>query len=124
LCARDLCPQLDLETFQLLCQPDFNLFFGTTTLVLIGAKAMGKFTLAACWSAEENLMLAAQGIGLGTCVIGLAANALNMPDIKREFNIPPESVTIAPVIIGLPLGKNHALPFVANRNGVNPRPPD
>ena len=119
--ARDLCPQLDLETFQLLCRPDFHLFFGTTTLVLIGAKAMGKFTLAACWSAEENLMESARSIGLGTCVIGIAAHALNMPDIKQEFNIPADAFTVAPVIIGLPLGKAAATPLLANSPRVTPR---
>ena len=105
LCAYDLRQRLDGETLQLLNQPDFNIFCNTSTLVLIGAKTLGKYTLAACWSAEENLMVAAQSIGLGTCVIGLAARALNMPDVKREFNIPEEAFTVAPVIIGLPQGK-------------------
>jgi hypothetical protein len=49
---------------------------------------------------------------LGICVIGSAAQALNMPDVKHELGIPPGTLAVAPIIVGKPRGE--ALPSVRN----------
>lgn len=46
-------------------------------------------------------MLAALGMGLGSCVIGFAVPALNAPEIKAELGIPTECSAIAPIIVGV-----------------------
>ena len=56
-----------IDTF---ANPDFNIFHGAGTLIVICAKPSGPFVEADCWLAAENLMLAACAIGLGSCVIG------------------------------------------------------
>src|SRR5674476_520853 len=86
-------------------QPDFNVFYDAGTLVIICAKTAGHFALADCWLAAENLMLTAHAMELGTCVIGSAATALNMPDVKRELGIPAEMIAVAPIIVGKPRGE-------------------
>lgn len=86
-------------------QPGFNVFYDAGTLVVICAKTAGHFALADCWLAAENLMLAAHAMGLGTCVIGSAASALNLPDVKHELGIPPETTAVAPIIVGKPRGE-------------------
>jgi len=50
-------------------------------------------------------MLSAHAMGLGTCVIGSAAAALNLPDLKQELGIPPEAIAVAPIIVGKPRGE-------------------
>jgi nitroreductase len=72
--------------------------------VVIGAQVPGPFVAADCWLASENLMLAACAMGLGTCVIGSAVAALNLPDVKSELGIPATFSAIAPVIVGVPSG--------------------
>jgi nitroreductase len=86
-------------------QPDFNVFHDAGTLVVICAKTAGQFAQADCWLAAENLMLAAHAMGLGTCVIGSATSALNLPDVKQELGIPPETTAVAPIIVGRPRGE-------------------
>lgn len=88
-----------LETFK---QPDFNIFYDAGTLIVICGPTDGLFVAADCWLAAANLMLAARGIGLGTCVIGSAVAGLNTPELKAELGIPPEVSAVAPIIVGRP----------------------
>jgi len=92
------------HTLEIFASPDFNIFYDAGTLVVIGAQVAGPFVAADCWLAAENLMLAAYAMGLGTCVIGSAVAALNLPDVKSELGIPATFSAIAPVIVGVPSG--------------------
>lgn len=89
----------------MLANPDFNVFYDAGTLIVICANISTPFVVADCWLAAENLMLAATALGLGTCVIGFAADALNAPDVKRRLNIPRDVVVVAPIIVGHPRGE-------------------
>jgi nitroreductase len=89
-------------------QPAFNVFYDVGTLVVICAKTAERFASADCWLAAQNLMLAAHAMGLGTCVIGLAASVLNLPDVKHELGIPPDTTAVAPIIVGVPRGETPA----------------
>jgi len=71
-------------------QPDFKAFYDAGTLIVIYGKPLGPFVSADCWLAAENLMLAAYGMGLSTCVIGSVVAALNSPEWKKEFTIPED----------------------------------
>ena len=82
--------------------PPDNIFYDAGTLIVIYAKPMGPFVVADCWLAAENLMLAACGMGLGTCVIGLAVAVLNTPEWKAELDVPAEMTAYAPIIVGEP----------------------
>lgn len=93
-------------------QTGFNVFYDARTLVIICTKIAGHFALADCWLAAQNLMLAAHAMGLGTCVIGSAALALNLPDVKLELGIPPETTAVAPIIVGKP--RSQTLPSARN----------
>lgn len=83
-------------------QPDFNIFYDASTLVVICAKNKSRLALAECWLAEENLMLAAHASGLGTCAIGLAVAVLNTPEAKHTLGIAPELTPVAPIVVGKP----------------------
>ena len=85
--------------------PSFNIFYDAGTLIVICAKPTGPFAVADCWLAAENLMLAAYGLGLGSCPIGFAVAMLNDPEVKAELGIPPEVTPIAPIIVGVPSGE-------------------
>ena len=83
-------------------RPDFNVFYNAGTLIVICARTANPFGPADCWLAAENLMLAAHALGLGTCVIGSAVDALNAADLKTELGIPSDLTAIAPIIVGTP----------------------
>jgi nitroreductase len=93
------------HALDIFASPDFNIFYNAGTLIIICGKPMGPFVAADCWLAAENLMLAACSMGLGTCVIGSALPALNLPEIKAELGIPPDLTAIAPIIVGVPSGE-------------------
>lgn len=86
----------------LLDSEDFNIFYDAGTLIVICARPVGPFAVADCWLAAENLMLQATEMGLGTCCIGSAVEALNAPDIKAELGIPKNVDVVVPVIAGVP----------------------
>jgi nitroreductase len=81
---------------------DFNVFYDAGTLIVIGVESHTPFASADCWLAAENLMLAACAMGLGSCVIGSAVAALNLPEVKRELGVPEAFSAIAPIIVGVP----------------------
>jgi nitroreductase len=91
-------------------KPDFHVFYNAGTLIVIYSKILGPFVVADCWLAAENLLLAACAQGLGTCVIGFAVSALNMPEWKAELKIPAEMTAIAPIIVGMPAGETPPVP--------------
>lgn len=86
-------------------RPEFNIFYDAGTLIVICAPAALPLGAADCWLAAENLMLAAHGMGLGSCVIGSAVTALNSPEFKAELGLSAELTAIAPVIVGKPRGQ-------------------
>ena len=96
------------HSFDHFTRPDFNIFHGADTLIVICAKPSSPFVAADCWLAAENLMLAASAIGLGSCVIGSAVAALNIHKVKTELGIPDEYSAIAPIVVGVPSGETRA----------------
>jgi nitroreductase len=96
------------HSFEHLDQPEFDIFHGANTLIIICAKSSGPFAVADCWLAAENLMLAACDMELGTCVIGSAISVLNIRKVKAELGIPDDYTAIAPVIVGIPAGETTA----------------
>lgn len=90
--------------------PNFNIYYDASTLIVIYGKPLGPFVVADCWLAAENLMLAACSMGLATCVIGLSVAVLNTPEWKKELNIPAELTAYAPIIVGIPSGITSPIP--------------
>ncbi|MDO8991074.1 MAG: nitroreductase family protein [Sideroxyarcus sp.] len=90
------------HSFEHFDKPDFDIFHGAGTLIVICAKPAGLFVVADCWLAAENLMLAACDMGLGSCVIGSSTSVLNIRKVKAELGIPDEYSAIAPIIVGVP----------------------
>jgi nitroreductase len=83
-------------------EPGFDVFHGAGTLIVIGTQSDGRFAVADCWLAAENLMLRAFAMNLGACVIGSAIGALDLPEVKSEIGLPDDFRTIAPIVVGTP----------------------
>lgn len=80
--------------------PNANIFYNAATLIVIYGKPLGKFVAADCWLATQNVLLAAYGANLGSCVIGAAVAELNTQKWKKKLEIPAEMTAYAPVIVG------------------------
>lgn len=84
--------------------PEYDLFHGATTLVVIYATQGRLNPNEDCCLAAENLMLAAYGLGLGTCPIGYARPWLDLSETKRELGVPEAYTAVFPVVVGHPQG--------------------
>jgi nitroreductase len=97
--AASLIPEIDLSRG---ADPEFDVFYGATTLIVICARRPDQFAAADCWLAAENLMLAAEALGLGTCCVGATTTALNSAEMRLELAIPPVFTAVAPIVVGVP----------------------
>ena len=94
----------------MLSEPNFNIFYNASTLVVIGVGERGTYTDADCWLAAQNLMLEACELGLGTCPIGFAFPLLNTPDVKTELGLPPDASAIVAIVVGHPAAAAEPVP--------------
>lgn len=86
----------------MLSDPNFNIFHGAPTLIVICATNDDPQSAEDCCLAAQNLMLAAYGAGLGTCPIGFSRPWLRLPETKNQLGIPPRYVPVFPVVVGRP----------------------
>lgn len=86
----------------LMNDPTYNIFYDAGTLVVVYAKPGGQFAHVDCSLAAENLMLAAYGMGLGTCPVGFAQPWFDQTDVKLELEIPTDYTAVLPIAIGYP----------------------
>jgi nitroreductase len=93
----------------------YDLFHRANTLIVIYATRGRLHPNEDCCLAAENLMLAAYGMGLGTCPIGYARPWLDLPATKRELEVPEELSAVFPVVVGYPA----ALPGPTPRDEPN-----
>ncbi len=81
--------------------PHFNIFYDAGALIVVCADPHLPFIEADCWLAAENIMLAATAMDIGSCAIGSALTALNLPEVKSELNIPDSFTAVAALIVGV-----------------------
>lgn len=89
-----------------------NLFHGADTLVVICARP-GRFSpVEDCFLAAQTFMLAAHGLGLGSCPVGFARSWFNRAEVKAELGIPQPYEAVLPIALGyaasrpLPVSRN------------------
>lgn len=113
LCAETLAPgSAHGELAEMLSNPSFNIFYNSATLIVIWAKPIGQHPDWDCCLAAQNLMLAAHDSGLGSCPIGLAWPLFEQADVKCELVVPPECISVMPIIVGYP---HRAVPEVERK---------
>jgi nitroreductase len=85
-------------------RPDYDLFHGANTLIVIYSTGGPLNPNEDCCLAAENLMLAAYGLGLGTCPIGFARPWFDQPETKRRLGVPEHYHAVFPLVLGYPAG--------------------
>ncbi|QDR79322.1 nitroreductase family protein [Sporomusa termitida] len=68
--------QIDNEHVQLMAKNEkFNIFYGAPTVVLVSGKEDGLMIESDCAAATQNIILAAEAIGLGSCWVDFILSA-------------------------------------------------
>ena len=80
-----------------------TLFHGATAAILVGGKKTASSPREDSLLASQNIMLAAHGIGLGSCMIGFAVEAIKRDkNIRKLLDIPEDESIFAVIAIGYP----------------------
>lgn len=80
-----------------------RLFHGAHAAIVLGAKRGGSLPKEDALLAAQNILLAAHSMGLGTCLIGMAVEAMKRDrSIAKFLGIPPDETVHAIVALGWP----------------------
>lgn len=89
--------------------PNYDVFHGANTLIVIYARPGGLNPAEDCCMAAQNLMLAAFAQGLGSCPIGFLRQWLDQRETKRQLDVPEHFTAVFPLVIGYPEGPVEAV---------------
>lgn len=91
-----------------------NAFYGAPTVITLFAPKNFLFSQEDCAAAAENMMLAADSMGIGSCYIGQGWTAFANPygqEKLREWNIPTDHYAVMQLLLGYPReGDKHPAP--------------
>jgi nitroreductase len=80
-----------------------HLFHGATAAIIIGSKRGGSCPAEDALLATQNILLAAHAMGLGSCLIGFAVEAIRHdPLIKQVLGIPKDESIHSVIALGYP----------------------
>jgi nitroreductase/Pyruvate/2-oxoacid:ferredoxin oxidoreductase delta subunit len=80
-----------------------RLFHGAPALILVGGRHGAACPREDALLASQNILLGAHAMGLGTCLIGFAAAALQRdPSLKKMLDIPRATSIYAVIAVGYP----------------------
>ena len=91
-----------------------NAFYGAPTVITMFAPKNFLFSVDDCAVAAENMMLAADALGIGSCYIGQGWPAFDDPygqEILRQWIIPTDHYAVMQLLLGYPKeGDKHPTP--------------
>ena len=82
-----------------------NAFYDAPTVITMFAPKKFLFSVDDCAVAAENMMLAADALGIGSCYIGQGWTAFADPygqEILRQWNIPTDHYAVMQLLLGYP----------------------
>ena len=93
LAAKEAAKQMDMEQLRALGNNEqFDCLYGAPTLIIVSGRDLTPMPLDAdCAAATQNLLIAAESIGLGSCWIFFVLFAFNSPhgqELRKELKIP------------------------------------
>ena len=80
-----------------------RLFHGASAVIIVGAEPGASCSAEDALLASQNILLGAHALGLGTCLIGFAVEAMkNDRSIQKALGIPKEESIHAVIALGYP----------------------
>ena len=90
--AKEAAKQFDNEHVRQLANNEkYHVFFGAPTVILVSGAEQAMLIEADCAAATQNMLLAAESMGLGSCWVNLVMPALHLPEgaaFRKELAIP------------------------------------
>lgn len=102
--AKEALSSTDLEFLQrILQETNFDFFYHAPTVILISGDKNAMSPHASCAAAAENILIAAESIGLGSCWINMPVRMLNSEAgdyYKKDLGIPEDFLPLYSVALG------------------------
>lgn len=96
-----------------------RLFHGAAAVIIVSNRTAASCPKEDALLATQNILLAAESIGLGSCLIGFAVEAIQRnPAIQKKLGIPPGEKVYSVICLGYPAIKYYR---AAGRKQVTPR---
>jgi len=96
-------------------EPGFSVFHGSPTLIIVGKDKSNPYSAIDCGLLAQNILLSAESMNIGTCVVGNIASILNDPDSKaflEEIKMPDTH----DVAFGIAIGYKNEAPDAKPRD--------
>ncbi len=93
--------------------PDFNPFHDAPTIVFVFADQNAKFSLIDASLAAQNMLIAAESLNLGSCIIALSEFAFMLEkgeQLKKELGVPEKYVHVCGITLGYKADDNPPAP--------------
>ena len=118
LAAKEAAKQMGMEHLKELGNnEEFNCLYGAPTLIIVSGNEQAPIPLDAdCASATQNLLIAAESVGLGSCWVFFVLLAFDSPqgsDLRRELKIPEGYKPYYSALLGY---KNDTAIYIPERN--------
>jgi nitroreductase len=96
--------------------PEFNVFYHAPTVIFVTADEKAHFADFDCGAAAENIAVAAESLGIGSCVIGMSGVLFDSEEAgktRKELGIPEGYRFVVSIALGY---KDTARPPVPPKN--------
>lgn len=82
-----------------------RLFHGAPAAIVVGCSSGASLPAEDALLATQNILLAAHSMGLGSCLIGIAAEAMKRDrSLRRAMGVPDDEAVYAVIALGYPAG--------------------
>jgi nitroreductase len=80
---------------------ELNMFHNADTIIAVCCSKTASHGPSQAWLATENILLAAVGMGLGTCLIGEAVAGLETVPWRKRVSLPDQSMVVSVIALGI-----------------------
>jgi nitroreductase len=99
--AKEAAKQASLEGLKDLGNDEqFNCLYNAPTFIIISIKNKSAISVYTCSALTQNMLLAAESIGLGSCWLYFPLQAFKNDNLKKELKIPEGFKPITSMVIG------------------------
>lgn len=94
-------------------EPGFSVFHAAPTLIVVAKDKSNDYSAVDCGLFAENVLLSAESMNIGTCVVGSVAGVLNKtPELISALNLPDTHE----VVFGIAVGYKDEVPVNKGRD--------
>jgi nitroreductase len=108
--SRELMKNSGEEFFEMVGNSGKNITHNAPTLIIVSGKKGSSNIEADCGAATENILLAAEGLNIGSCWLGLVAWYFNDEKNKEKLDIPEDYIPLYGVSLGYKVEPNGEAP--------------